>query len=517
MGISVQEAAVNYANTIANMVNKAATNVAGIDVLWFRAMPDKRSQDVIFQSYTLYGVDDCPLRFKALYSDTGYDDAALTYNIMGIEYAVPLTLDIAVGTWYDITDNDGTIPQRGDIVFIPLSKKLVEVVSMTPVKAIGAQITSFKVNCSTYKPTRSRIVGENLKTSIEDSTVNLMSQFGEDIDNTIQNIVDDNQLSMFNSTNEDKHKKVEKTSEVTSLTTDRSIRNIISENIMADGHIVARNYYDMSMISGTVITYKHKPDIIKDADERCLSCWFNIKDFEGYKNVKEISTDLDEKGKPTGNHIYINAYTGKRMAPGTPVVLERGNIVICGTVDDSERYSLKVHPKVIKGLNTSIRNWTGLTGYIIRRDNVINLLSGKGNDGDFTINIKANNYISISFGEDEMLIQLSSKLKCNRWYGLVLNLGPTMSMSIFDSDPALKMMCSADNIKNRYWKSNTYTYTISSSDSFITNIRLYDVSNNELDKQITDLVSYMTPYNSHAIINDSADTPLNKEYIAEQR
>ena len=64
---------------------------------------------------------------------------------------------------------------------------------------------------------------------------------------------------------------------------------------------------------------------------------------------------------------------------------------------------------------------------------------------------------------------------------------------------------------------NEMTYTLESSESYITNIRLYNVSNNELDKQITDLVSYNTPYNSHAIINDTVDTPLNKEYIGEQR
>ena len=51
----------------------------------------------------------------------------------------------------------------------------------------------------------------------------------------------------------------------------------------------------------------------------------------------------------------------------------------------------------------------------------------------------------------------------------------------------------------------------------MTNIRLYDVYNKELDKQITDIVTYNTPYDSHAIINDSADTPLNKPYTGVQR
>ena len=517
MSISVQEAAVLFANTMAAQINSAITEVAGVTVMWFRATPDKRSQDVIFQSYTLWGVSDCPLEFKAVYSDTGYDDAAITYNIMGLEYSVPLTLDIAVNTWYKVTNNDGTLPQRGDIVFIPITKKLVEVVSMTPVKAIGGQITSFKVNCSVYKPTRSRIVGENLKESIQEYTVNLDSQFGKEIEDTMKNVVDDKQLSMFTSTSKDAHKKVAEYATKESLTTRKIMRNIITGDITADGHIVARSYYDMDIPEDDVVTYTHKPDAIAMEDERCLSCWFNIKDHGRYTNIKEIDTDRDSKNNPTGSYIYIKAYSGKRLEAGTDVVLERGNIVICGKIDDSDDYRIKVHPKIIRGLNVAIKNWTTLTGYIIRKDNVINLLTGTGETGGISVNVKANNYISLNFGDKEILVQLSSKLKCGKWYGLVVNMGQTLSIDIFDTEPQLRTLCSAQNIKNPYWTEGTYSYSIRKSPSFLTNIRLYDVSNNELDKQITDLVSYISPYDSHAIINDSADTPLNKPYIGQQR
>ena len=114
---SIQEAAAKFVNDILGSLNSAATEVAGVDVMWFRLQPDKRSQDVIFQSYTLYGVEDCPLSLKAMYSDNSYDDAAITYNIMGINFNVPMTLDIALETWKTATGDDGTIPQKGDIVY----------------------------------------------------------------------------------------------------------------------------------------------------------------------------------------------------------------------------------------------------------------------------------------------------------------------------------------------------------------------------------------------------------------
>ena len=514
--LSLQEAAIQYAKSMALNINAAAAEVAGVEVMWFRAKPDKRSQDVIFQSYTLYGVEDCPLKFKAVYSDTGYDDAAITYNIMGLEYAIPLTLEIALKTWTTATNEDGTLPQRGDVVFIPISNKLVEVVSMTPVKAIGAQITSYKVNCSIYKPTRSRLVGENLKESIEANTENLYSRFGEDIKNVIDNVVDDKQLSMFNSTAKDKYKEVKAVEAKEGLITDKKIRNIISKDLIFDGHIVARTYYDMSISKGTIVKYKNTDKYV-DGDERCLSLWALIKDHSKYTNVKKISVDTNVQGLPIGTYIYIDEYSGKRLPAGANVVLERGNIVICGTVDDNERYRICVHQNLIKGLTKNIKNWWNLTGYIIRMDNQISLLNAQGTSYDVNITIKGNNYIAINVAGNEVLVQLNRRLKCNVWYGFIINFGPTISVDVFEGEPEIKQICGISGIKCKMFTDNEMTYALESSESYITNIRLYNVSNNELDKQITDLVSYNTPYNSHAIINDTVDTPLNKEYIGEQR
>lgn len=512
---SIQEAAMAFANTITASLNSSIANMMGVEVMWFRLIPDKKNQDVIFQSYTLFGVEDCPLVFNAMYSDTGYDDAAITYNIMGLEYSVPLTLEIPVQTWNEITKNDGTLPQRGDIVFIPLSNKLVEVVSMTPVKAMAAQITTYKVNCSIYKPSRSRIVGDNLKTSVKESTVNLDSRFGKDIENTFANVVDDNQISIFTSTAKDEHKEITKENDPKSdLITAREVNNIISEDILIDGHIISRSYYDMEIKSDVVVKYTHKTDIWSEGTERCLSCWINIKDVDLSKNIKELS------GEEVGNTCYIKigSFSGKKFQPGTPVVIERGNIVIYGVVANSAEYKIEVYPGIYNGLNKNISNWENLQGYTIRKDNVINLLTGKGSNYDFSIDLKANNYIIFSFGDKQVVCQLQSKLAPNNWYGVVLNISSSISLDVFEGKPSLRKLFGISNIKNKNALDNSIeSYCIKSSSSYLTNIRLYDVSNTDLDKQITDLVSFNSPYNSHAIINDSAEVYLNKIYVGRQR
>jgi len=511
---SIQEAAIAFANSITASLNSSIANTMGVEVMWFRLIPDKRNQDVIFQSYTLFGVEDCPLKFNVMYSDTGYDDAAITYNIMGLEYSIPLTLEIPVQTWNEVTEKDGTLPQRGDIVYIPISNKLVEVVSMTPVKAIAAQITTYKVNCSIYKPSRSRIVGENLKESIKQNTVNLESRFGKDIENTLANVVDDNQISLFTSTSRDEHKDITKSNDrSTDLPTAREVKNIISEDLMIDGHIVSRSYYDLNINDEFVVKYRHEPDIWTETTERCYSCWINIKESDLSKNIKI------ESSEKVGDDCYIKISSsfGKRYPAGTPVVIERGNIVIYGTIVDSAEYKVKIYPGIYNGLNKNIRDWEKLPGYTIRKDSIINLLTGIGTNYNFSIDLKANNYIVFSFGDKQIVCQLQSKLKSDNWYGVVLNIGSTISVDIFEGKPNLRKLFGISSVKNKNVLDNEISqYSIKSSNAYLTNIRLYDVSNTDLDKQITDLVSFNTPYNSHAIINDSAEAYLNKTYIAQQ-
>lgn len=506
MAMSLQEAAAQYANTTVANLNVAVASIIGVTVMWFRALPDKRSQDVIFQSYTLYGVEDCPLTFNAVYGDSGYDDAAITYNIMGLEYAVPLTLEIPVATWFEITNNDGTLPQRGDIVFIPISNKLVEVVSMTPVKKLGAQLTSFKVNCSIYKPTRSRIVGENLKESIKNHTVNLESQFGKDIKDTIDNIVDLPQLGQFDSTPDDPIKDNAKTVKKHDLLSNYKVNNVVSYDLEVDGHIAARSYYNMGIEVSPVVTYKNIHDEYTTESSRCYSCWINIDEFQQYKNLKSLDP-VKEDGK---SYINIASSSNIKFKVGDKVVIERGNLVFCGEIVDTNK--VKVENSLIAALNRKIPNWYMMPGYIIRKDNPVNLLTGESEKGQFNIELRGNNYIYLTLGENHFSCQLPIKLKSNTWYGLIINFGKTFNASVFEGNGELKKVGEVSNVKFKLDLTGVFTnYAIKASSCKMTNIRYYNREMLDLDKQIINLVSYNIVENGDAIINDSADIFIGRE------
>jgi hypothetical protein len=116
-----------------------------------------------------------------MYTDSGYDEAALQYNMMGIQYSIPLTCEISIDAWNAATNNDGSIPQKNDVVYIPQSNKLYDVVSINPVKTVASQITSYKCNLAIHKNKRSVLLNKDVEDTIDNYTNSIESVFGNDI------------------------------------------------------------------------------------------------------------------------------------------------------------------------------------------------------------------------------------------------------------------------------------------------------------------------------------------------
>lgn len=504
---SIQEMAVEFANTIYKQLNQSVTSTAGVDVLWFRAIPNKTNQDVIFQTYTLYGVEDCPLEFKALYSDTNYDDAALTYNIMGISYAIPMTLEIDTLTWETVTGNDGSIPQQYDVVFIPMTQKLLEVASMSPIKKIGGQLAGYKINLTAYKPKRSRIVGENLKDSIEENSVNRDSLFGTDIENAIKDIVDDNQLGLNTSTPVDEYKDVEES--LSSESGVKEVRSIIRYDLIVDGHTVSRNHYDMSTDTEIIVQY-NVSDTFTNKESRTFSCWFKLDDnnfSQTIKNIKEPLQVISEK-----QNTYISAKIGTKFKKGDNVLIQRGLIKIPGVVVGSNK--IHVNSEHIKKISKINAEWYNTPGFAVIKDQVVCLFKSEG----LSFTIKGGCFVSIKTDKKEQLIQLHNDIVTNEWLGIMINLSKTLSIDLFGSINGLKNIDSITGLKNDLFTEITYINPyIPNGQSRITNIRMCSGIYNDMDSKILEFITYNVKNNSKYIINDDAMTYLNKTYMGKQR
>ena len=470
-------------------LNNVVSDMYGVTVRWFRATPVDRSADVIFHEYTLHNVADCGFDINVMYNDTGYDDAALQYNMMGIQYQIPLTVDIAVANWEAATNNDGTLPQKRDIVYIPQSNKLYQVASMNPVKSIGAQITSYKCNLSIYKPERSVVVNDSLAETIDSYTNSIEKLFGDDIKSEINDIVADKQTSPYSSTHKDKYKVLYNTN------------CIIEDHLYSDGHLISKNYYKCTNIShNTFVKYNHDIDNITEG--RMFSIIFRLHDNKT-KNVK-LSNKQSFKNYTT--------YKINNTLDSQYVNINRGMINIFGEYIKSKN-CIQIDNKQLESYNVDLEK----LGQFSINNNCYNILTGNNKDKTLLSIDLINNTIIIKINSKIYPIIIDKQFEEDKWYNLSINLSKNGNIRIFDL---------TDNVKEIGFYEFTLTnfknllideYLINSSNIDLRKIRLYNTNINDIDKQLIDIISEYSTSESNLILVDNIDEYDDSEYYGSQR
>lgn len=471
-------------------LNSAATNMYGVNVKWFRSIPQKRSKDVLFLEWTLYNVEDCPLNINVIYDDTSYDEAALTYNMMGIEYNIPLTMSISILDWERVTNNDGTVPAKNDIVYVPQSNRLYEVVSMTPQKTVASQITYYKVNLQKYQSKTNRLLGDNLSNTIDTYTNSIESLFGEEIREEIKDAINDKQTSPHNSTFEkDSYKKISNKD------------SIISKELICDGHTISKSYYKNSIDNNILVSYKNIYDEVNKNDERTFSCIFNINIDDNKSNIK-----IDELLKKTINHhVYKCSLPYKENCK---VVLFNNIMNIYGEYNTSKQ-ELKISNNIIDIIG---EEW-----YEDEKFNTNNTICNIISSNNFSIDIIGNSIILLKVKNKEYIFNNDNIFSPNNWYNVIIKMGKTSSIKIYNVTNKLKLIYEEDIITKKWDEFINEDYFILGSDINITNIRLYNSGIIENDKSIINVISYFVNDDSKLIISDNADIFFENSYYGTQR
>ena len=198
--------------------------------------------------------------------------------------------------------------------------------------------------------------------------------------------------------------------------------------------------------------------------------------------------------------------------------LFRNSIYLYGEVYSKEdgEICLKVPAGVLKAVKATADNWSELKNYKVKVETPINLLSGESTNGYFGIDLIAEHYILLTLNGRTYTSELMEDIKEGTWYGFIINVSTTLTVDVFTEEEHLEKI-STGTVRTR-WDDDTFNrYYIKSSPALITNIRYYCIENTDIDKQLTDLVSYNIKNNSLAIINDSADIYLENSYYGEQR
>lgn len=496
-----------------NTLNSVANQMFGIDARWFRAVPQQRSKDVIFQEYTLSCVEDTPICLKVVVGPNGFPDSKYQMDLMGLQYELPTQIEIDKKYW-ETTVGFGTAPQKKDIVYLPLPNKLYQVESSFLKRGFMEQETTWVVNLRKYQPEASRREGEALKETIDKYTVGEQELFGEAIQDNIEKLTDKKQTSAFNSTSQDIYK-----------TLDSSLRTV-NYNLEIHGVIVAQSLYEMKSSAFFNAVRYNASDHITTTSDRALTSWVMPKNFSAKEyDVESINPNIGINYP--ANYIIKLSPSPRSFNEGDTFVISRpgalnfyAKIIYVGVGE----YYCKIDEDVEKYLISLTSGWRTMKNYKVRVQEPINLIDGinETNYG-FKASIIANQYIKILYGSQEKVIPINTRLLDNSWYGIVINLGNTWGQynayvwkpnTTGSGDKLTKVFYNTVSLNPEEVIINQYI--LDRSDSLMTNIRLFRTTIEE-EKQSLELLSYFSKDADQAILLDNCDLKYTAPYISRQR
>jgi hypothetical protein len=499
-------------------LNNAVNRIIGMEVRWFRAIPQQRAQDVIFQEYTLTNVEETPLCLKVVLPDGNFPDSRYNYDIMGMEYEVPLEIHIDKTYWESIA-TFGTAPQKNDIVYFAVPNKLYDVASAYLFRGFMEQETTWKINLRKHQPQASRKEGDILSSTIDDYTVSNAEIFGEKLDSDIKKLQDDKQMSPFNSTERDKYKTLD------------SDLYIVNSKLDIYGVIVAESFYDLNSVDSSVaITYTGS-DIITTTKDRSVTAWTMIDPGA----IQEYDVTLEASSNLTSPANYIVTVSSRNIGfnVGDNMEIYRsdalnlyGKIIAEPSIGrEINGYQVEIDQIVIDHLTSIKSNWVSASNYKMKIQPPVSILDGMHNVYNYgwEVDIYANQYIKINYGSQEHIAIITDKLNNKQWYGVIVNIGNTWSQynvhvyGIHPSDVTTKLQSIFyETIDFTPEETEVDYYTINKSPSYLTNLRLYN-STIEEEKQMEELLRYFVRDGDQLIIGDNADLKFKAPYISQQR
>ena len=506
--------ALSAVNTYLTM-NNVANKMFGIEARWFRAVPQERSKEVILQEWTLYCVEEEPLCLKVLLPDGNFPESAYQFDLMGLEYEVPLTIHIDKKYWEEIA-GFGTAPQKKDIVYLPMPNKLYQVESSYLDRGFMEQETTWVLNLRKYMPEASRRESDALKETIDQYTVSEQELFGEDLQDQYDKITNDKQFSPFNSTSRDKYKSLDPT------------LLVVPRILEIYGLNVAEAYYDMKTSTDfNAIVYNYTDEISVE-DDRAITAWIQPREIVA-KEYPVAWIQPDTTITPPANY-KIKITTRDKFKIGDTMVISRPGALnfYAEIIDDTNAgsgiYFCRIDDDVVNHLNSLNSNWLTARNYMMQLNDPITILDGinETNTG-FRVLLYANQYIKIHYGSQVHVASMQEILENNHWYGIVVNIGNTTSTygaSVWEVNPndsVTKLrLKSTQTLAFSPEPTTVGTYSVDRSNSYMTNIRLFSTTIAE-NNQDQELLSYVTKDSDQALILDNCDPRSSMPYIGKQR
>ena len=491
-------------------LNNTATQMAGIDAHWMRAVPGKNSEDVIFHEYTLLGVE-CPKDIKVVATKTDYNPGNFSVDLFGINYETPFEVEIDTQTWVSVFGSD-TMPQKGDIVYIDILNCLYEVVTSTVIYGFAQRETGFRAQLSKYSPKSHRKENEAVRDTIDDLTVSVGELFGDAISKEIADITDNEQTQQLLSTKKRDFMK------------ECDYDSIVTEELFLGQNVVANSYYDMGSAKTSII-YKDIRDVVStDAQmyNRYFSCWACVGTAEKTTNIY-IDDIRNPNRSERGRHGFSARIDRANIHVGDHLTISRGTQFHINAVADRKNddgtWLLTFDSVDIRNISKKITNWN--SNLTASHASVRTLLLGMSEDGscNFDISIIGTRTLFVRFGSKKKAYDLGTDIPIGEWFALGVNIGPSSDAFLFTRKSSGDIETAAHidlgDLSDDFEVDGFYN---NPSDVNLTNIRLY-MTASQVPESImrTDVKSRIAKNASDMIINDSAAIPNRSPYIGQQR
>lgn len=490
-------------------INSAVTQTVGLDVLWCRAVPPEKSEDVILDEYSLLNVE-CPKQVRVVTNKTDYQPGNFNVDVFGITYESPLEISIDISTWKDVY-GPNLIPQKSDIVYVKIVHKLYEVLSSTIVYTVGEMPTSFKVQLSKYNPSSSRRESKELRKSIEDLTVNQEELFGEKITDDVTDITDPILFDYNHTSKVDPYKSVEDISSGTFI-----YDFIVHNDLKLNSNLFSVAQYDFSIAKENII-YNRGMDYTIDSSRNYLiySCWA--------KSKNQINEDLAIKYlKKIGTTWTLLISAQYKLEIGDEIQIYRGTFLnVTGKVATKEtksNYTVTVPISEVMLANRKLTGWEKLGGWKIKNINKLNLLSGYyENNKIFSLDINFNK-IYINFNNSITNFELPTNFDFSKWNYISIIISPTNNHIFILERTKNGRSSKICDLTNKQIKNNInldkFSIENKGSDFEIANIRLYENEYDLTEKEFKlDATSRFERNASKTIITDDPNIENKMDYI----
>jgi hypothetical protein len=531
---------VNPAIVLYKELSYTINKMFGHQVQYARSVPMAIGKDFTLHEWTLYDVDDpCPV--KVLVPNNEFPDSKINFNPMGLDFEMPFEVHI-VKNYFEEVFGIGTAPQKRDIIYFPLTNRIYEIDSSYLWKDIMQREVYWKVSLKKYQPKANRYETKDLREQFDVLTWNSEERFGEEVRQDEQKITKPEQYDPKIGSRDYDPVRLEVNDDLF----------IAQSNLKNYNLTLSESQYDLRSIfavtnNPTAVSYRATVEFTQATDqERSLCGWF--------KPIKpKVSLTRDnikgqiQKGSAglTETPITFILPVKRNFIAGQTLKISRFNgLTLFGSFVSSTPYTgghlitMNVRNDVITFIDTYYPGWSSpstASGYVLEPTYPTILMDGYDKEASkgWKVSIVAGRYVNFVSSTEDYLFILPNTLIEESWYAFFMNINNFYQQISFDlwvrkwseTDSSPQQTTQLENIYSNTIiaapvdRSATtgYHYTLPASNTVYTNIRLFNKTETDLEKQIIILNQTIVQDTQFAIIIDNAVPRLTLPWVAKTK